>query len=295
MSEVERADARHRKDGSNSPTDDGSPQSPRDEDGLPPTRDIDGIPGFWNAVGASRDRCLVLDYDGTLAPFKEDRMQAFPLEGIPELLADIASTDRTHLAIMTGRPLRELLVLLGDLDIPVSGSQGTEFRFSDGTTQTHLPTPIQEERLVRAEAEARAVAPEDRVERKLASVAVHTRGMPEEEARRLERKLSDIWSTDAHRHDLEVRRFSGGVELRLLGIDKGTALTELLESEEDGVFCVYVGDDETDEDAFRVVRDRGFGIKVGGDDAPTAASGRLAGPEEVREFLRRWLMVTAGK
>jgi trehalose-phosphatase len=264
-------------------------------DGAAPSPGVEGIPGFWRAVSASLDRCLVLDYDGTLAPFREDRMRALPLEGIPELLADIAATGRTHLAIMTGRPLGELLMLLGDLDIPVSGSQGTEFRFADGTTQTHLPSPIQEERLVRAEAEAIALASSDRVERKISSVAVHTRGMPPEEARALEDRLFEAWSSDARRHDLEVRRFSGGAELRLLGIDKGTALEKLLERRADGVFCVYVGDDETDEDAFRAVRDRGFGIKVGGGDAPTAALGRLAGPEAVREFLRQWLTITAGK
>ena len=65
-----------------------------------------------------------------LAPFREDRMRAFPLEGIRELLIEIRDTGKTHLAMMTGRPLDELLALLGDLDVPMSGSQGTEFRFA---------------------------------------------------------------------------------------------------------------------------------------------------------------------
>jgi trehalose-phosphatase len=237
----------------------------------------------------------VLDYDGTLAPFREQRMEAFPLEGIPELLCEICATGRTHLAIMTGRPLKELLYLLGDLDIPVSGSQGTEFRFADGTTQTHLPNELQEERLVLAEKEARSLAPSDRVERKVASVAVHTRGMPEARAGELEDSLFERWNAGARQHELEVRRFSGGVELRLLGIDKGTALERLLENREEGTFCVYVGDDETDEDAFRTIRDRGFGIKVGGRGDPTEATGRLSDPVAVREFLRQWLKMTAGR
>ncbi|MBN2565061.1 MAG: trehalose-phosphatase [Candidatus Eisenbacteria bacterium] len=254
--------------------------------------DLAGIPGFWDTVAASGRRCLVLDYDGTLAPFNENRMQAYPLAGIRELLLDIRDSGRTHLAIMTGRPLFELLTLLGDLDIPVSGSQGTEFRFPDGTTQTHLPNPIQEERLIQGEAEARAIAPSDRVERKIASVAVHTRGMPERQANELEERLFRAWSVDADAHELERRRFSGGAELRLKGIDKGTALAELLNRHNNGMLCVYIGDDETDEDAFKVIRGRGFGIKVGADDASSAASGRLSGPEAVREFLRQWLTTT---
>lgn len=260
-----------------------------------PLIEVEGIPGFWKAVAASSQRCLVLDYDGTLAPFREQRMQAFPLDGIPEILCEICATGRTHLAIMTGRPLKELLYLLGDLDIPVSGSQGTEFRFPDGTTQTHLPNERQEQRLVLAEREARALAPPDRVERKVASVAVHTRGMPETRARELEDSLFEEWSAGAGEHELEVRRFSGGVELRLLGIDKGTALERLLEKRGDGMFCVYVGDDETDEDAFRAVRDRGFGIKVGSTGEATEAAGWLPDPVAVKEFLRQWLKTTTGR
>jgi trehalose 6-phosphate phosphatase len=257
--------------------------------------EVQGIPGFWDAVAAAGQRCLVLDYDGTLAPFREDRMKAYPLPNVRELLVEIRDTGRTHLAIMTGRPIRDLLTLLGDLDIPVSGSQGTEFRFPDGTTQTHLPDPTQERRLAAGENQARAIAPAGSVERKIASVAVHTRGMPEERAREIEDRILGAWLGDAPQHGLECRRFSGGIELRLSGIDKGTALTELLDRRGDGMLCVYVGDDETDEDAFRAVRDLGFGIKVGGGDNPTEASGRLVGPEAVREFLRQWLATTTGR
>jgi trehalose-phosphatase len=257
--------------------------------------EVEGIPEFWDVVTAAEQRCLVLDYDGTLAPFREDRMRAFPLEGIRELLIEIRDTGKTHLAMMTGRPLDELLALLGDLDVPMSGSQGTEFRFPDGTTQTHLPDEVQESRLVRGEKEARALAPDYRVERKTASVAVHTRGMSELDAARIEDALCGVWSADAEEHELECRRFCGGLELRIKGIDKGTALRTLLNTREGKTLCVYVGDDDTDEDAFEVVREHGFGIKVGSQEDPTAATGKLPGPEAVREFLIRWLATTAGK
>jgi trehalose 6-phosphate phosphatase len=251
-----------------------------------------GIPGFWTAVGAARDRCLVLDYDGTLAPFTPDRMRAFPTPGVRELLLRIRDSGATFLAIMTGRPLGELLALLGDLDIPLSGSQGTELRFPDGAARTHLPSSVQEKRLRLGQEEALALAPRDRVERKVASVAVHTRGLPDAEAKSLEDAVYDTWSSDADANDLECRRFSGGVELRLKGVNKGTALLELLARNGSSPFCVYVGDDETDEDAFRTVSDGGYGIRVGTDDRPTAAAGRLDGPKAVKEFLKEWIAKT---
>jgi trehalose-phosphatase len=253
--------------------------------------EIEGIPEFWEAVGSASHRCLVLDYDGTLAPFVNDRMKAFPLDGVVELLTAIRDEAGTHLAIMTGRPLRELLALLGDLDIPVSASQGSEFMFPDGRRQSLVPSDRQRERLNRAEAEAAVAAPGARIERKVAGVALHTRGMDPDEARMIEKRVCGVWEEDSRDYGLDCRFFNGGIELRLQNVDKGTALNALLEDQPPGSLCVYLGDDETDEDALLALRGRGYGIKVGNPGVPTYAQGRLGGPEDVREFLRSWIAV----
>jgi trehalose 6-phosphate phosphatase len=64
-------------------------------------------------------------------------------------------------------------------------------------------------------------------------------------------------------------------------------LAEVLGLDEPGVVAVYVGDDETDEDAFRAVRDRGLGVVVRGeaDERSTAARYALRDTTEVRVFL----------
>ncbi len=253
--------------------------------------DVAGIPGFWKTLRASAAPCLVLDYDGTLAEFKKDRMAAFPVDGVVDTLLRIRDETNTYLAVMTGRPVAELLSLLGDLRIPVSGSQGTEFRYPDGTYQTLLPSDRQQERLERAEREARSIARLGRVERKIASVGLHTRGIPPEDAKREEDEACKAWTRDAADYDLECRRFKGGVEMRLTDIDKGTALHTLLRDRPPDGLCVYVGDDLTDEDAFKAIRDRGYGIKVGGPNDETAARGRLRDPKEVERFLEGWLQV----
>ncbi len=257
--------------------------------------EVEGLPGFWDIVRASSEPCLVLDYDGTLAPFRTDRMSAFPLDGIVDLLLRIRDATDTYLAVMTGRPVSELLSLLGDLRIPVSGSQGTEFRYPDGTYQTLLPSERQQDRLKRAEREALVVATLGHVERKISSVGLHTRGLPPEDAAREEAAACEAWSRDADEYDLECRRFKGGVELRLLGIDKGTALQTLLRDRRPDGVCVYIGDDLTDEDAFRVLRDRGYGIRVGTPEEETAARGWLRDPRAVRQFLEAWLEATSGR
>jgi len=254
---------------------------------------LDGVPDFWERLRVSPSRCLILDYDGTLAPFRVNRMRAFPLDGVRDLIEAIRDTGKTHLAIVTGRPLRELLELLGDMRIPVSASQGVEYYDPEGHAWVHQPSPRQERRLARAADEAAELGLSSFIERKAASLALHTRPMAPEDAERSEEQLCAVWEKDAAANDLECRHFNGGIELRLLDIDKGTVLERLLDGGPPDAFCVYVGDDETDEDAFHAIRGRGIGVRVGDPAVPTKAEGRLADPAAVKEFLEAWLEITS--
>ncbi len=249
---------------------------------------VDGIPGFWDDLRSAKSSFLALDYDGTCAPFKPERMEAYPLAGIPELIGRIR--DRTHgsIAVISGRPMAELEQLLDVRGIMKVGSHGYEFRYPDGTLQVQDPTPEQRQGLSRAwEAGIRdSLSP--RVETKVASLALHTRGIPDEQARFLEKQILDSWRPFIELHDLEVRRFNGGIELRCPGTDKGSALHSLLYRQPEDAFCVYIGDDETDEDAFRVLRGRGLGIRVGRSDAQTHAAGFLPDTQAVKGFLQGW-------
>jgi len=260
-------------------------------DGAAPI-DVDGVPGLWERVALADERFLVLDYDGTLAPFREHRMEAFPIDGALDALRAIRDSGRTRLAMLTGRPLRELIALVGNLGIPMVGSHGFEYMMRDGSIELGELSAAQEERLVRAEQEARAMAPVARVERKPASVGLHTRGMRADDARGVVERVSSAWSRDVEERGLECRYFSGGVELRLREAHKGAALKRLIEERGDGALCVYIGDDETDEDAFEALPDTGIGIKVGPPGVRTRAQGRLDDPGAVRWFLQTWAATT---
>jgi trehalose-phosphatase len=80
----------------------------------------------------------------------------------------------------------------------------------------------------------------------------------------------------------------GGLELRAAGRDKGMALRELIEQADKDALPVFLGDDIADEDAFREVVTRGFGIRVGPSVRPSLARGRIETCEAMVDFLRCW-------
>ena len=248
------------------------------------------VPDFWRRLRLSEKRFLALDYDGTLAPFHPDPMKAFPLPEIPALLKKLSERSDTTLAIISGRPLREVVELLGDLPVVVVGSHGREMKKSDGSLRAIEPTDKQRAGLEAAHHLAIQEGFEDHLEKKIGSIALHTRPLPSQRAARIENSALAKWSALAQQYDLECMGFNGGVEVRCTGRNKGDVLKELLDLQSSEAFSVYIGDDVTDEDAFREIKGRGIGIKVGESTTPTAATGFLASCEEVRSFLRAWTL-----
>jgi trehalose-phosphatase len=247
-----------------------------------------GVPDFWERVRGARHVSLFLDYDGTLAPFHVERMQAVPLPGTAEALRRIIDGGLATVALVSGRPVVEVLTLLGDLGVIVVGAHGYEVHRPDGVRHVAQILPQQHTVLDRAFEQAVACFDPARVERKAASVAVHFRGLDPRECAAAEAELEDSWRKVAVSNLIEFRPFNGGLELRAAGRTKGTAIEEMLALAPDDTLPVYVGDDETDEDAFGVLPARGIGIKVGPMEAVTLACGRLPDPAAVGELLRDW-------
>ncbi len=263
------------------------------ERGLRPTPSQEGIPAdFWDRVRGATHRLLMLDYDGTLAPFRIDRSEARPLPGVVEVLRRIRQSGATRLAIVSGRPAAEVLELTALEGVAVVGGHGYEVRDDSGRWTRHPLTPEEAKDLNRLYEAARRAGYGGRLEKKAASVAVHTRGLAGVEARRVEDAVGALWTEGNAGARFEVRPFDGGLELRPRGRHKGVAAAELLAAMPPETLAVYVGDDETDEDAFRALEGRGFGFKIGPADAPTAAQGRLTDSGAVLAFLERWLEVT---
>src|SRR5262249_49114260 len=79
------------------------------------------------------------------------------------------------------------------------------------------------------------------------------------------------------------------VEIRPVGVNKGKAVAALLQQTGSTAFPIYVGDDTTDDDAFRILVDRGLSILVGAASRPTSAHYYVEDPEEVYELLEHVL------
>jgi trehalose 6-phosphate phosphatase len=254
---------------------------------------IAGLPDFWARVAAARHVALFLDYDGTLAQFQLDRMMARPLTGVVDALLGIIVASRTCLFIVSGRTTDEIVHLAGDLRLTIVGSHGWERRDAE-SAMTQIPVSAEQERLLSAaHAFAIGLLGAERVERKVASVAAHLRGLTTNAARAARERLTAQWLVDAGDDVVELRPFNGGLELRALGRHKGTAIRELLAELPPDTLAVYIGDDDTDEDAFRALAGRGIGIKVGDDGQPSFAQGRLPSCAAALELLLDWARVRA--
>lgn len=245
---------------------------------------------FFTRVAAAAKSALLLDYDGTLAPFRVEPREALPYPGVQERVAEIAGSGRTRVVFVTGRAIADFLPLLSMDPMPeVWGCHGWERRYADGRYEC-VPPPDDLARLLVAAAEAtQALGETVRCERKPYSVAVHWRGMPADTARQIEAQTREAWlrlmSSTA---DVALKGFDGGLELRIEGRTKADAVRTLMGEIGGTVPVAFLGDDLTDEDAFGVLPADGLGVLVRSERRATAAKLWLQPPGELLWFLDRW-------
>lgn len=244
---------------------------------------------FWRQLQQAVERVLMLDYDGTLAPFCVRRDEAVPYPGVREVLERLAATGRTRLVIVSGRPVAQVQALLGlQHEVELWGCHGWERLTADG--EHHLePLP---ERAARAMEEAGRWADSQHLgeglEKKPVSLALHWRGRATVEAEDLARRARSAWEPLACRGGLELHAFDGGLELRCPGRDKGSAVRQVLAGLPAEAAVAYLGDDRTDEDAFRALGRRGLGVLVRDQWRASAARCWLRPPQQLLEFLQCW-------
>ena len=243
---------------------------------------------FWSALAELRP-AVFLDYDGVLSPIvAHPDLAVLSAEGRATLDA-LAAT--TTVAIVSGRDADDVIGKVGLEGLYYAGSHGLDIRTPAGDPaggdlarfDAFLPE------LESAEGELRATladVPGSNVERKRFAIAVHYRQVPEEHHATVAEAVEQI----APGHP--TLRVAGGkmiFELRPdIQWDKGTALNWLIAElgvDVPEVLPVYIGDDVTDEDAFRELEQRGLGIVVGREERPTRAHYVLDDTDEVRRFL----------
>lgn len=250
----------------------------------------DALACFSEIAGrlAGRRLAVFLDYDGTLTPIVARPELALLEEATRSAIRELAA--RVRVAIVSGRDRADVERMVGIDDLIYAGSHGLDIagpRLQDQYEGAEAFLPA----LARAEAalRARLAGVEGAlVERKRYAIAVHHRLVPEAQVPMLEAAV-DAAIVQAQG---ELRKTGGKkiFELRpQLAWDKGRAvlwLLRVLGLDEADVLPLYIGDDETDEDAFRALRDRGgLGVLVASAPQPTAAHYRLSDPSATASFL----------
>jgi trehalose 6-phosphate phosphatase len=207
------------------------------------------------AVRAAAPHALIaLDFDGTLAEISPRPQDARPLQGVPMLLGRIRRTG-ARVAVVTGRTTSSLLEVSGLDSIPgivIYGLHGAE-RWHDNRLEAPPPPPgiaYLRDRLpgvIATAVQDRAIWIED----KGLSLVIHTRLTSEPDGALA--VLAEPVTRFATRVGLDVRPGKEVLEICLPGIDKGTAIDELLT--EDTSAVLYAGDDTGDVPAFDRVRE----------------------------------------
>jgi trehalose 6-phosphate phosphatase len=229
-----------------------------------------------------RNASLFLDFDGTLVAIV-DRPDAVtvgpPLE---RLISRLREALAGRIAILSGRALAEIDRLLVHGRFAVGGSHGLELRWPDG----RLDTPVPPAMLADIVAQMRAVQarhPGVIVEEKPFGAALHYRAAPAAED-----ACRTLAVTLAQQDGLSLQTGKMVFEIRVTGPDKGGALRALMgDATMRGTTPVFIGDDETDEAAFRAAAALGGAGILVGPSRPTAARYRLDDVAATQDWLER--------
>jgi trehalose 6-phosphate phosphatase len=249
---------------------------------------------FLQTVTQAPQAALLLDYDGTLAPFRARRDQAYPYPGVAPVLQEIVSNGRTRVVVISGRDPTDVLPLLNIHPRPeVWGVHGLQRLKTDGSMKMpHLDAQALDG-LSDADRWLGYQQLRHAAEFKAGSVAVHWRGLSESDADDLRARVLLGWRRIAESSGLDLLEFDGGLEIRASDADKGDAVRMLLNEISPHAPVAYLGDDATDESAFRAMQGRGISVLVRPTWRRTAAQLWLKPPNELLEFLGQWLKTCA--
>ena len=238
-----------------------------------------------NDYSAAEKRCILLDYDGTLAPFTKIPSQAKPGTDLIDYLTRLAADKKNEVVIISGRDADTLEKWLGHLDINFVAEHGVFIKYKGADWQAQTIVSPEWKAQIRPMLQSyvtRCVG--SLIEEKENTLTWHYRnthpGLGFTRSRELLNNLLQLTANTP----VQVIDGNKVLEIRLTGVDKGmTALKVLNRFEPDFVLCI--GDDTTDEDMFKALENRAYTIKIG--NASTAASYNILSQVDVLPFLNK--------
>ncbi len=258
---------------------------------------FDYIGELFEKISGSRYVFLFLDYDGTLSPIPRRRIKLErPLSQYTrDLLASLSNSERVRISIVSGRSVDTLKRLIGLDNILYIGAhghiiEGPGIRFTHCIAEklSSVIGKVREE--IRGKIQAMGAVIED----KEITFSIHHRGVKRENVDIIKSILRDV---ALKYHGLKIKRGKSIFEiLPDTGWDKGKAveyvLAMLTMDLGDGL-SIYIGDDSSDENAFKAVNKRGISVRVGS-SCRTRARYHVRSVSDVERFLA-WLGKIVGK
>lgn len=232
---------------------------------------------------------IFLDYDGTLTPIVSQPEDAVLSKEMRDILIELSESKKT--AVVSGRDMDDVKSLVnidtlyyaGSHGFRISGPGGLKMELDEAQKFLPMLDDIENELIVELENEIEGV----KIDRKRYAVAIHYRNAPEDSIDTVFKKADEIIQ--------KYKDFKKGTGKKIIeikpGIDwhKGKALFWIMDAldveNKNNYIPIYIGDDVTDEDAFKAIADEGIGILVGEHELPTAAKCKLKGVEEVKLLL----------
>ena len=241
------------------------------------------------ASARATSRLIMLDYDGTLAPFTVMPGQAAPSAELLELLRRLAKVDKTLVAIVSGRSRVDLQHWFARLEhVWLAAEHGAIWRSPISLNWESSPhtTPAEwKSRVYPILDHFVARTPGSFIEEKEFSLVWHYRMAEAEFGDWLANEL--VANLNHMLADSPVRAVKGEktVEVKLLWADKGQVFSRLLSQLPEPEFVLAAGDDVTDEDLFAKLPPEAWTIHVG--RKPSRAKYYVSGPDEFVEVLLR--------
>lgn len=252
-------------------------------------------PSLRRRIVSAEHLFLFLDYDGTLAPIADHPSKARLPARARRFLQQLARQPGSCVALVSGRRLSDLKAMVqlpGLLYIGNHGLelQGPKLRYAHPGAQARRPLLKRMAQLLKKTLQP---IPEAWVEDKGLTLSVHYRSVPPGRAPLVRNILHEVVKPYLEKSQVRIAAGKRVFEVRpAVRWTKGTVvhwlLARHLAAGKKRTLPIYIGDDQTDEDAFKALGSEGLSIRVGRSE-PSYAQYALSSPREVEKFLRRLL------
>lgn len=221
----------------------------------------DSLKKIKEAYDKARKRLIMLDYDGTLVPFRKRPEDAFPTKELLDMLSRLAADPKNKVVVSSGRDRRTLDKWLGGLPIGLAAEHGAFYK-EDGVWHSKKPEIEWDKEIIDIIKHIVKRTPRSKIEVKDTALVWHYRNVDTWLADLRVTQLINALINPCSRLNLQIMKGNKIVEVKYTDITKGSEAARLV-NQDDYDFIMAIGDDTTDEDMFLALPEEAITIKVG--------------------------------